>query len=92
MATYTPNYTVSNPEDNIFHNVYFSMYASVLMGYLVSKTRTSVTGKGRLWQEAVLSYFQVLSYNLHKESDNKIGNVRVTWRSVRVTTVAVKKQ
>jgi len=78
MVTYTPNYTVSNPEDNIYHNVYFSMYVNVLMDYLASKARINVTGKGRLWQEAVLSYFQVLSYNLHKESDNKIGNVRVT--------------
>ena len=54
------------------------MYASILMDYLASKARTRVTGKGRLWQEAVLSYFQVLSYNLRKESDNKTGNVRVT--------------
>jgi hypothetical protein len=72
MATYTANYTMSHPEVSIYHNV------SVLVDYLVPKARISVTGMGRLWQEEVLSYCQALSYNLHKESDNKIANVRVT--------------
>jgi len=32
------------------------VYVSVLMDYLVSKAKTSVTGMARLWQKAVLSY------------------------------------
>ena len=49
------------------------------MDYLASKARTSVTGMGRLWQEAVQSCFHILSQHFHKESGNKIGNVRVTY-------------